>query len=150
MLTCHSGSEVITRHNQLRDCIADFCHNACLSPQIEKGSGILPKDQSRPADILVSNWSLFRPAAFDIKVINLKMGEVAKHSKHNEVCALRRWICIPLVVKVFGRWGNEAINVLLTLSKKVATQLCRPLNEVISTMYSHLSLTLMRQNARAM
>ena len=70
MLTCRSGGDVITRHNQLRDCIADFCHKACLSPQIEKGSGILPKDQSRPADILVPNWSLSRPAAFDIKVIN--------------------------------------------------------------------------------
>ena len=46
MLTCRSGGDVITRHNQLRDCIADFCHKACLSPQIEKGSGILPKDQS--------------------------------------------------------------------------------------------------------
>ena len=70
MLTCRSGGDVITRHNQLRDCIADFCHKACLSPQIQKGSGILPKDQSRPADILVPNWSLSRPAAFDIKVIN--------------------------------------------------------------------------------
>ena len=69
MLTCRSGGDVITRHNQLRDCIADFCHKACLSPQIEKGSGILPKDQSRPANILVPNWSLSRPAAFDIKVI---------------------------------------------------------------------------------
>eukprot|EP00731_Ephydatia_muelleri_P031413 Em0022g927a len=53
MLTCRSGGDVITRHNQLRDCIADVCHKANLSPQIEKGSGILPKDQSRPADILV-------------------------------------------------------------------------------------------------
>ena len=135
MLTCRSGSEVITRHNQLRDCIADFCHKACLSPQIEKGSGILPKDQSRPADIQVPNWSLSRPAAFDIKVINLlnlqllqeaaqtsghaaEMREVAKHSKHNEACALRRWTCIPLVMEVIGGWGNEAINVLSTLSKK--------------------------------
>ena len=70
MLTCHSGGDVITRHNQLRDCIADFCHKACLSSQIEKESGFLPKDQSRPADILVPNWSLSCPAAFDIKVIN--------------------------------------------------------------------------------
>ncbi|KAL5464029.1 hypothetical protein EMCRGX_G032986 [Ephydatia muelleri] len=114
MLTCRSGGDVITRHNQLRDYIADFCHKACLSPQIEKGSGILPKDQSRPADILVPNWSLSRQAAFDMFV--------------------------------FGGWGNEAINVLLTISKKVAT---RPLNEVISNIYSRLSLTLMRQNARA-
>ena len=128
---------IMTRHNQLRDCIADFCHKACLSPQIEKGSGILPKDQSRPADILEPNWSLSRPAAFDIKVINplnlqfiqeaaqtcghaAEMGEEAKHSRNDEACALRGWSCIPLVVEVFGGWGNEAINVLLTISKKVA------------------------------
>ena len=101
MLTCRSGGDVITRHNQLRDCIADFCHKVCLSPQIEKGSGILPKDQSRPADILVPNRSLSCPAAFDIKVINLlnlqfiqeaaqtcghaaEMGEEAKHSRNDE------------------------------------------------------------------
>ena len=35
MLTCRSGGDMITRHNQLRDCIADFCNKACLSPQIE-------------------------------------------------------------------------------------------------------------------
>ena len=113
------------------------------------------------------NWSLSCPAAFDIKVINplylqllqeaaqtcghaAEMGEEAKHSKNDEACALRGWTCIPLVVEVFGGWGNEAVNVLSTLSKKVATQLCQPLNEVISTMYGRLRLILMRQNARAM
>ena len=69
MLTCRSGGDVITRHNQLRDCISDFCHKACFSLQIEKGSGILPKDQSTSADILAPNWFLSRSAAFDIKVI---------------------------------------------------------------------------------
>ena len=130
-----------TRRNELRDCIADFSHKACLSPQIERESGILPKDQSRPADILVPNWSLSRPAAFDIKVINplnlqfiqdaaqtcghaAEIGEEAKHSRNDEACALRGWSCILLVVEVFGGWGNEAINVLSTISKKVATQLC--------------------------
>ena len=154
MLTCRSGGDVITRHNQLRDCIADFCHKACLSPQIEKGSGILPKDQLRPADILVPNWSLSRPLQFIQEAAQTcghaaEMGEEAKHSRNDEACALRGWSCIPLVVEVFGGWGNEAINVLLTISKKVATHLCRPLNEVISNIYSRLSLTLMRQNARA-
>ena len=70
MLTCRSGGDMITRHNLLRDCIANFYNKACLSPQIEKGSGILHKDQSRPADILVLNWPLSHPAAFDIKVMN--------------------------------------------------------------------------------
>ena len=68
--------------------------------EIEKGSGILPKDQSRPADILVPKLSLSHPAAFDIKVINplnlqfiqeaaqtcvhaAEMGEEAKHSRND-------------------------------------------------------------------
>ena len=102
------------------------------------------------------NWSLSRPAAFDIKGINplnlqiiqeaaqtcghaAEMGEEAKHSRNGEACALRGSSCIPLVVKVFGAWGNEAINVLLAISKKVATQLCRPLNEVMSGIYSRPS-----------
>ena len=40
-------------------------------------------------------------------------------------------------------WGNEAIDVLSKLSKKMATQLCRPLIKVTSTIYSRLSLILM-------
>ena len=72
------------------------------------------KDQSRPADILVPNWSLSCPTAFDIKVINplnlaqtcghaAEMGEESKHSRNDEACAFRGWSCIPLVVEVF--WG---------------------------------------------
>ena len=101
---------------------------------------ILPKDQSRPADILMPNWSLSHSAAFDIKVINplnvqevaqtyghaAEMGEESKHSRNDEACALRGWTCIPLVVELFGYWGNEAIDVLTKLSKKMATQLCQP------------------------
>ena len=36
MLTCHSGGDVITRHNQLRDCIADFCHKAAFPHKLRK------------------------------------------------------------------------------------------------------------------
>ena len=38
---------------------------------MEQGWGIGPaKDRSRPADILIPNWSLSRSAAFDIKIIH--------------------------------------------------------------------------------
>ena len=38
---------------------------------MEQGCGIGPaKDRSRPADILIPNWSLSRSAAIDIKVIH--------------------------------------------------------------------------------
>ena len=66
-LTCRSGGDIIARHNKLRDSFANLCSKACLSPQLEKGPGL---DFSRPADVLVSNWSLSNPAAFDLKVIH--------------------------------------------------------------------------------
>ena len=47
-----------------------------------------------------------------------EMGEDPRNSKNDEACALRGWTCIPLVVEGFGGHGNEAINVLSTLSKK--------------------------------
>ena len=51
--------------------------------------------------------------------------------------------CIPLVVEVFGGWGNEAIICCLNCQKRW------PPSEVTSTIYSRLSLILMGQNARA-
>ena len=69
-LTCKHGGFVIARHNRLRDCLAHFCQIAGLAPEVEKGCNFGCKDRMRPADILVPNWSLSRPAAFDLKVIN--------------------------------------------------------------------------------
>ena len=49
------------------DCVTSM---SLPPPLCEKGSGIIPKDHSRPADILVPNWFLSRLATFDIKLIN--------------------------------------------------------------------------------
>ena len=51
----HVVLEVTSLHstcNKLRDCFANLCSKACLSPQLEKGPGL---DFSRPADVLVPN-----------------------------------------------------------------------------------------------
>ena len=68
-LTCKRGGDVVTRHNKLRDTLTETCHRAHLSIKVEAGSN-LSKDHShtRPADILVPNWSLGKPAAFDLSV----------------------------------------------------------------------------------
>ena len=77
----------------------------------------------RPADVLVPNWSLSRSAAFDLKVIyplnsnfllgasmtsghTAELGEKDKHSKNDIPCTERGWVCVPLVVEVFGGWGK--------------------------------------------
>ena len=70
-LICHAGGDVVTRHNRFRDSFADFCHRVCLAPELERDCGLTStKDRTRPADVLVPNWSLSRSAAFDLKVIN--------------------------------------------------------------------------------
>ena len=98
-LTCRSGGDIIARHNKLRDCFANLCSKACLSPQLEKGPGL---DFSSPADVLVPNWSLSNPAAFDLKVIHplntdlileaslasgnsAELGEIGKHTKNDQM-----------------------------------------------------------------
>ncbi|KAL5509139.1 hypothetical protein EMCRGX_G004449 [Ephydatia muelleri] len=155
--------DVIARHNKLRDCVANLCSKACLSPQLEKGPGI---DFSRPADVLVPNWSLSNPAAFDLKVIHplntdlileaslasgnsAEVGEIEKHAKNDQMCARLGWTCIPLVVEVYGGWGCEAKECYSRLSKRLAMQVGICETEALCQMYCLLAVTLMRQNARA-
>ncbi|KAL5481611.1 hypothetical protein EMCRGX_G021806 [Ephydatia muelleri] len=68
-LTCKHGGDVVLRHNSLRDVFVESCHRACLGGQVEVGSGLgLDRLHSRPADVLVNNWHLGKPAAFDLTI----------------------------------------------------------------------------------
>ena len=71
-LACKCGGDVVTCHNKLRDTLAETCRRAHLSVKVEAGSN-LTKDHShtRPADFLVPNWSLGKPAAFDLSMTSL-------------------------------------------------------------------------------
>ena len=56
-------------HNSWRDVFSQFCHQARLGGQLEVGCGLgADKRHSRPADILVQNWIIGKPAAFDFTV----------------------------------------------------------------------------------
>ena len=162
-LTCRSGGDIIARHNKLRDCFANLCSKACLSPQLEKGPGL---DFSRPADVLVPNWSLSNPAAFDLKAIHplntdlileaslasgnsAEFGEIGMLIKNDQMCGRLGWTCIPLVVEVYDGWGCEAQECFSRLSKRLAMQVGVCETEALSQMYCLLGVTLMRQNARA-
>ena len=63
------GGDTVHRHNLLRDVFADSCRLAHLPVKLEVGNNLTPDhDHSRPADVLVHNWSLGKPAAFDFCV----------------------------------------------------------------------------------
>ena len=126
---------MVTQHNCIRNCIADCCHHAHLSPLLEQGCGIGPakEDRSRPADILIPNWSLSRSAAFDIKVIHplnnslisdagasAAAGEQEKLENSFMGCLERGWICVPLVVEAYGGWGITAKETFSRIARRLA------------------------------
>ena len=70
-MSCKGGGGVVVRHNALRDDFAQFCHRVWLDGQLEVGHGSGgDSPNSRPADILVLNWMIGKPAAFDLIVVS--------------------------------------------------------------------------------
>ena len=66
----HSG-DVVTHHNKLWDTLAEACHRTHLNVKMEAGANINhDHSHSHPANILVPNWSLGKPAAFDLSVMS--------------------------------------------------------------------------------
>eukprot|EP00731_Ephydatia_muelleri_P032585 Em0024g129a len=67
-VTCKRGGDVVSRHNKLRDILAESCRRAHLSVQVEMGNNLTNHSHTRPAVLLVPNWVLGKPAAFDLSV----------------------------------------------------------------------------------
>ena len=123
----------------------------CLGPRLEMGCGVGSDSQSRPADVLVPNWDLGKPAAFDLSVTSTLqssalleasvtagsaalLAENRKHNNSDKKCDELGWACIPLVVAVAGRLSvrNNELK-----------------SKTIFSLYSRLGLTLVRANCRA-
>ena len=161
-LTCRRGPGICRRHNTLRDCIADYCRRAQLNPTLEAGSGYL--NQTRPADILLPTWNLGRDAALDVTVVNplnnsniegaiipgLITEEAAdrKHRNNDAKCRELGWKGIPIVVSTYGGWGREASVFLDSLSSRVAMQTVSAKADIKRELFTRLSCTLMRANAK--
>ena len=98
----------------------EFCQRACLGAQLEAGSSLGHEArQTRPADVLIPNWELGKPAAIDLCVtspLNSNTLQVAcvtpnsaamqaeqrKHHSNDAKCEELGWVCIPLVVESYG------------------------------------------------
>ena len=123
-------------------------------------------DHSRPADILLPNWALGKPAAFDISVTSplnpqivsvagLSAGAAAlsteerKHTENDPKCNALGWCCVPLVTEPYGAWGKEAMDSFKMLASRLAIISGKPKSVVLSELYSRLNLHLVRANATA-
>ena len=119
-ITSKHGGDVVSRHNKLCDAFVECCRRANVSAQVEVGSGFgHDKCNTRPADVLVPNWSLGKPAAFDLTVTSplnpcilseagvtagsaAKVAQCRKHDSNNPKCSELSWKCTPLAVVTYG------------------------------------------------
>ena len=166
--TCKRGGDVVTRHNRLRDVLVEYCHLAHVGCQVEMGSGWgSEKSRTRPADVLIPNWSLGKPVALDLTVTSPLNAEIIseasvtagsaayaaeqrKHVANDPKCNELGWVHIPLAVELYGCWGSEARQTLSRLGSRLACQLRCSKSQAIIRLYGNLSITLVRANARAL
>ena len=145
------------RHNSLRDAFLQLCHLAHLGGQLEVGCGLgADKSHSRPADILVQNWIIGIPSAFDFTVTSLLIlttltearvtrgsaamaAEVQKHGVNNLKCSELGWVSIPLAVETYSCWGAEAQFTISCLASRLAIQLQCSKSKAITTIYQRLN-----------
>ena len=135
---------------------------------MEVGSGLGHDERrTRPADVLVPNWDLGKPAAFDLTVASLlnqsilngacvtagssaRVSEQRKHASNDVKCSELGWSCIPLAVETYGCWGAEARLHLSCLASRLAARLNCSKSHATSTLYGRLNLVLVRANAKAL
>eukprot|EP00731_Ephydatia_muelleri_P036507 Em0267g5a len=140
------------RHNKLRDVVLQTCHRACISAKAEAGSGLGHElRNTRPADILASNWLCGKPAAFDLTVVSplnptfiseagrtagsaAVAAELRKHSANDAKCSELGWTCIPLVAESYGAWGSEAVQAFSRLASYLATRTNSPKSKVVCSL----------------
>ena len=164
-LTCKYNGDVVSRHNQLRNIFLKSCRQAGVGGQMEVGSGLGHDEQrTRPADVLVPNWDLGKPAAFDLTVASplnqsiltetvgssAQVSEQRKHVSNDVKCSELGWSCIPLGVETYGCWRAEAHLHLSRLASRLAARLNCSKSHTTSTLYGRLNLVLVRANARAL
>ena len=90
-------------------------------PTESTGLGLPIHNPAHHADVLVPNWDLGKPAAFDLSVTSTLHSSVLqkasvtassaalaaenrKHNSNDRKCEELGWICIPLVVETYGCW----------------------------------------------
>ena len=135
--------------------------------QVEAGNDLTANHSHiRPADLLLTNWTIGKTAAFDISVTSplntltlmearVSAGSTAlatecrKHRANDAKCKELGWLCVPLVAETYGAWGNEAVEAFSQLASRLATLTCRPKSTVLRDIYGRLNLHLVRANATA-
>ena len=106
---CHSSADVFGDHQvgcggngDRRDFIFSAAQSAALAPSKES-PGIVPSSLSRPADVLLRNWSSGRPASLDVHVISPLQQQTIVEASHTPGHALQVGVRCKLTALPFYR-----------------------------------------------
>eukprot|EP00731_Ephydatia_muelleri_P010281 Em0005g867a len=154
------GGHVVTRHNLLRDVVANLFRQAHMGVTVEAGYGLThDNSHSRPADVLVTRWEKGLLAALDITVTSplnpaildescstagaaAVAAESRKHVANDPKCFELGWTCVPLAVQTYGNWGVEAQETSSRLASLLAASHSVSKSKATADINGCLNLTL--------
>ena len=160
-LGCHSTSDRIARHNNLRDVLFEAAASADLGPTREE-KHLLPGTVARPGDVMIRRWANGKDAAIDITVTGplaasnvvaaaskaaLEKACERKLRETADACRQEGLVFLPFAMETLGGLHPGAV----TQVKQIGAALARSkgLEESVATsqLFGRISLTLMRGNA---
>ena len=138
---------------------------AQLAPRKEVRFLILGRD-SRPADVLLPQWSGGQDAALDITVVipcqaafvegaaatpsyALGQAHLRKVRGAEEACRAQGLSFLPLVAESHGGWGEVVVVTVDRIARSLARQTEQREEEVRRQTWSRLAVTLQRANGQA-
>ncbi|KAL5479845.1 hypothetical protein EMCRGX_G023434 [Ephydatia muelleri] len=151
----------------MQDILVETCRRAHIGVQVEVGNNLThDHNKTCPADILLSNWFLGKPAALDVSITSplnpltlLEAGvlaksaaqvtEARKHQANDPKCSELGWVCVPMVAESYGAWGDEASSFISSIASRLATSTCKSKSVVLNDIYGRLNVHLVRANATA-
>jgi hypothetical protein len=163
-LTCQCWGGRIHRHHAISNECAKILTKAHHNPTRERSLD----GRTRPADVYIPHWSAGRPLALDFAVTHplqsqsFNMAEARtpgswagayaeKHkSKYIEPCNERGVDFQAMVVETYGAWDPAALIILNEIANQYAKHQQLDPAAAAERLFTKLSVTLMRLNARMM
>lgn len=162
-LKCKFSSDRVKRHNLLRNRFFKYAQMAQLGPHMEPRH-LVPESARRPADILLPDPA-GRDKCLDFAVTSTAQSRLhstlardpmaavsfttqLKLAKHNQACLNTGLDFVPMVVDIWGIWGQHAIATIALVAKKLAIVSGQDPKEVMQQMKSDLNNCLAVANAQ--
>ena len=158
---CGGNGDRISHHNAVRDVLFSAAQSAALAPSKET-PGLIISTLSRPADILLPNWSRGCPAALDFHVISplqdltvaeasftpghaLQVGVRRKLDSSLSACREAGLLFVPLVAESLGGLAEDTISTIRIIGQAISDR-CGTSDRATTTkqLFSRVAIALWR------